>query len=84
MDALETIKTRRSIRKYTSQKIDRSIIKQIIEAGIYAPSGLNNQPWRFVIVEDENIIDTVSSKTKYSHIIKNTSICFIKHIFIDP
>ncbi|MGA1823113.1 MAG: nitroreductase family protein [bacterium] len=70
MDAIEAIKTRRSIRRYTSQGIDRSIIKQIIEAGTYAPSGLNNQPWRFVIVEDKNSIDTVSSNTKYAHIIK--------------
>lgn len=49
---LETIKKRRSIRSYESKPIPRDIIDTIIEAGNQAPSAMNSQPWRFVVVED--------------------------------
>ena len=71
MDVIEAIKTRRSIRYYTNQKIDNSVIRKILEAGSYAPSGLNNQPWRFVVVEERDIIKSISLQTKYSNIIEN-------------
>lgn len=50
---LEAIKKRRSIRSYESKPISRDIIDTIIEAGNQAPSGMNSQPWRFVVVEDK-------------------------------
>lgn len=53
MDALiETIKSRRSIRSYSMQVIPRDVLKTIIDAGNEAPSAMNSQPWRFVVVED--------------------------------
>ncbi|MGA1868881.1 MAG: nitroreductase family protein [bacterium] len=74
MDTITAIKTRRSIRRYVSKKIDEALIKEIVEAGSLAPSGLNNQPWRFIVVEDKDMIDRVSRNTKYSHVIKNASV----------
>jgi len=52
---IETIKQRRSIRKYTDKKISKKIINEIIEAGRYAPSAHNTQPWRFVVITDKKI-----------------------------
>ena len=48
----ELIKKRRSIRVFTGKKIPEEDIKKIIEAGIWAPSGCNNQELRFLILED--------------------------------
>ena len=48
----ELIKKRRSIRVFTGKKIPEEYIKKIIEAGIWAPSGCNNQDLRFLILED--------------------------------
>ncbi|HEX9114031.1 MAG TPA: nitroreductase family protein, partial [Nitrospirota bacterium] len=53
MDLLEGIYTRRSIRRYTDQPVDRDQLIEIVKAGTWAPSGRNNQPWRFVIVTNE-------------------------------
>jgi len=66
---LQAIYQRRSIREFTEQEIDPELILEIIRAGIWAPSGLNNQPWRFVIVADKDIREQLSSQTHYSHII---------------
>ena len=67
---LELIKTRRSIREFTDEPVERSLIEQIICAGIWAPSGLNNQPWRFVIIRDNGIRERLAELTHYAHIVK--------------
>ena len=49
---IEAIKKRRSIRAYEDRAISRDILEAIIDAGNWAPTGANFQPWRFVVVED--------------------------------
>jgi len=57
MDLDEAIRQRRSIRKYKADvPIPREDIEAIIEAGCWAPSSTNIQPWRFIIVEDRATI----------------------------
>ncbi len=50
---LEAIKIRRSVRSYEAKPVPRDIINTLIEAANQAPSAMNSQPWRFVVVEDE-------------------------------
>lgn len=47
---METIKNRRSIRKYLDKPVPREMIEAILQAGALAPSSKNRQPWRFVVV----------------------------------
>lgn len=54
-EIIKNIKTRRSIRKYKDEMIPTEIIDQIIEAGTYAPSGMNRQPAIILAVTDEEI-----------------------------
>jgi nitroreductase len=49
---IEAIKKRRSVRSYQSRVVPRDIISAIIDAGNEAPSAMNSQPWRFVVIED--------------------------------
>lgn len=53
MELKDIIKSRRSIRKFDSKKIDNSIIEEILYHGSLAPSGKNRQPWRFVVIQDD-------------------------------
>lgn len=68
---IENIKKRRSIRRYTSEKVSEEMIDDIIDAGSWAPSGLNNQPWRFAVITDTEVKEKVSHLTKYTKIIQN-------------
>ncbi|MCS5421578.1 MULTISPECIES: nitroreductase family protein [Psychrilyobacter] len=61
---LENIKKRRSIRKYKEMQIEQEKIEAIIEAGLYAPSGHNAQPWHFTVLQNKEIIDQISAGTK--------------------
>ena len=54
---LETIRTRRSIRTFTAQPVDDDTIDTIIEMGTWAPSGLNNQPWKFVVIKERRLLE---------------------------
>ncbi len=47
---LDIIKSRRSIRHFNRAKLPDEQMQQILEAGRWAPSGANAQPWRFVVV----------------------------------
>ncbi len=49
---LEAIHKRRSIRAYEAKPVPREILKTIIDAANEAPSAMNSQPWRFVVVEN--------------------------------
>jgi nitroreductase len=81
MDLLEGIYSRRSVRGYTDQPVEQKQLLEIIKAGTWAPSGLNNQPWRFVIVRDRDIRKKLGGFTKYRTIIESAPACIA--VFID-
>ena len=58
---LKEIENRRSIRNYKTDNIDKKIILDILNASIKAPSAKNNQPWRFLIVNND-IKNKISDK----------------------
>ncbi len=52
MECLETIRTRRSVRRFTDDPVGREDLEKILEAARWAPSWVNVQPWRIVVVQD--------------------------------
>lgn len=54
---METIFKRRSVRKYSDTKITDDQLKQIIKAGMAAPSAKNSQEWVFIVIRDKAIFD---------------------------
>jgi nitroreductase len=78
---IDVIKGRRSIRRYKKQAVDEKLVKEIIEAGIWAPSGLNNQPWKFVVIRSPEVKDKIAELTRYRKIIKEAPLCIA--VFLD-
>jgi nitroreductase len=66
---LDIIKTRRSIRRFKPEPISDELLEKILEAGRWAPSGLNNQAWRFAVVTDKETIKKISGLTHYTKIV---------------
>ncbi|HUI46959.1 MAG TPA: nitroreductase family protein [Nitrospirota bacterium] len=75
MNLLEGICTRRSIRQFTNQPVNRELLIEIIKAGIWAPSGLNNQPWRFVIVRIDEMRKELAKNIRYNFTIERAPAC---------
>jgi nitroreductase len=64
MEAMDAIMTRRSVRKFETRKIPDAVLEMIIRAGTYAPSALALQPWGFVVVQDQALLNRVSDYCK--------------------
>ena len=60
MELMELMRTRRSVRQYTDEKISDEQIKQIITAGLLAPSGHSLYPCEFIIVKNRDTLNEMS------------------------
>lgn len=61
---LENILNRRTTRTFTEEKVDVEILKEIVNAGLYAPSSKNKQLWHFTVIQDEKVLETLNLDTK--------------------
>ncbi len=52
MEVYEAIRTRKSVRSYRDQKVEREKLERVLDAGRRAPSASNRQEWRFVVVQE--------------------------------
>jgi nitroreductase len=75
MDAMECIRSRRSVREFTDEPVTAEQVRQIIEAGCQAPSGLNNQPWRFAVIRGDEGRRQLATLTKYGRIVRGAPVC---------
>lgn len=55
-DLIELIKTRRTIRAYKDERVPEELINKVLEAGRWAPSAHNLQPWKFVVINSREKI----------------------------
>lgn len=63
-ETLKNIRNRRSTRLYLPEQIKEEELQAIIDAGIYAPSATNKQPWHFTVIQNKDIIDRLSDEFK--------------------
>lgn len=63
-EVLKTIKERRTTRKFEDKQIAQSEVEKIVEAGLFAPSGHNQQPWHFTVVQNKELLNEISEATK--------------------
>jgi 5,6-dimethylbenzimidazole synthase len=61
MDVWEAIEKRRTIRQFKG-KVPEPMLRRLIRAGAQAPSASNTQPWEFIIVEDQSVIDAIAAQ----------------------
>ncbi len=59
MDTLDAIHSRRSIRKYLDQPVSENLIEKLLAAAMQAPSARNQQPWRFVVIDDRATLTAI-------------------------
>ena len=55
LDFFETIRKRRSIRRFSDEPVAHEDIMTILEAATLAPSATNEQPWHFIIIRDSDL-----------------------------
>jgi nitroreductase len=63
MNFLELVKTRQSVRKYSSKPVLKDYVLKCLEAGRLAPSASNSQPWRFIVVDEPELRYKIAEAT---------------------
>ena len=63
-EIIQNILNRRSVRVYTEDQIKAEDLDLIINSGLFAPSACNNQPWHFSVVQNKEIMKTLSDDSK--------------------
>ncbi|GAB4171595.1 MAG: nitroreductase family protein [Calditrichia bacterium] len=74
---IESILSRRSIRKFYDKPVDNELINIILKAGFNAPSAGNQQPWHFVIINDRKILDEIADFHPYAKMARQTPQAFL-------
>ncbi|MBN2168966.1 MAG: nitroreductase family protein [Actinobacteria bacterium] len=70
METGEAIENRRSVREYADDPVSDELLDKLIEAAHWAPSGLNNQPWRFMKIRGGGeLAEKLSLMTKYRGVV---------------
>ena len=59
MNIHEALRERRSIRKFKPTQVSEKDLLDIIEAGIYAPSNINTQPWYYIVLREPAALDSL-------------------------
>ncbi|AJA49574.1 nitroreductase family protein [Clostridium pasteurianum DSM 525 = ATCC 6013] len=81
-EILNAIKNRRSIRSYETEQIDQKDLDLILEAGIYAPTAHNDQPWHFTVIQNREKIQYINDKSK--ELMSKSNVEWIKNMGINP
>lgn len=75
MEAIETLKTRRSKRKFLSTRVTKKVVEDIIDCGRLAPSALNIQPVEFIVVTKAKIRKRIAEMADHGRFIAEAPVC---------
>jgi nitroreductase len=74
---LDCIFGRRSVRLYTDRGVDEQSIQTLLQAGMAAPSARACDPWRFLVLTQRNLIDSLSELLPYGKMLKVAPLAFV-------
>ena len=67
MELKEVLLKRRSIRKFTDQKVSDEIIEELLHAGMSGPSACNRQPWEFYVIKNEELLVKLRRSSRFTN-----------------
>lgn len=74
MNFIDTLLTRRSIRKYTSEHVTDEQIEQVIKAAMFAPSAGNQQTWHFVVIREQETFNKIIEFHPFAQMLTQASV----------
>lgn len=77
MDAIEALKTRRSVRQFQPDPIPKEVIEDIVDCGRMAASAINIQPWEFVVITDPDMRRRIAETTDHGPFIADAPVCIV-------
>jgi nitroreductase len=75
MDAIEALKTRRSVRHYRPEPVPRELLEELVDCGRLAATGRGEQPWEFVVITERATREKLASLASYGKFIAAAGAC---------
>lgn len=73
MDVLTAIKTRQSIRKFTSKPVDDDMITTILCCGMYAPTAQNKRPYHFIVIKSRQLLEELATQSVHASMLADAA-----------
>ncbi|MCW8398413.1 nitroreductase family protein [Legionella sp. PATHC038] len=64
MSEIDAIYKRRAVRNYTPHKLDKMVINSLLDAAVQAPTAMHEEPWSFVVIQDQDTLNQLSNSVK--------------------
>ncbi|OLS29853.1 MAG: 5,6-dimethylbenzimidazole synthase [Candidatus Thorarchaeota archaeon AB_25] len=77
MDTIKTIRDRRSIRKYKPNEVEEENLQIILQAGRWAPSASNKQPWHFIVIRNHEMRTKLADIHDYGRFMKESPVVIV-------
>ena len=77
MNVMDAIKARRSIRKFEDRPVEKEKTDLLLRAAMQAPSGTNEQPWEFIVVENKETLEKLSKAHQWAMAMKNGTLAIV-------
>lgn len=74
---IDTILSRRSIRRFQDRPVEKNTLELILHAAMQAPSAKNERPWEFLIVQEQEMLQSLSHADPYATSVKNAPLAII-------
>lgn len=74
---IDCIMTRASVRNFSDQQVSDSIVNKILRAGMAAPTAANQQPWHFVVVNEQKLKDSITAAFEYTKMVEHCSFAVV-------
>lgn len=86
-EAYKNIVTRTSVRRFTAEPVDEEVMTALLRAGMSAPSGVNRQPWEFVLIDDAELLRALADALPYAKMTAHApiaiAVCGNRERFLD-
>jgi nitroreductase len=77
MDAIEALKTRRSVRRYEPKPVAKEVLEDIVDCGHLAATARGEEPWEFVVVTEAAMRKKLAEITDYGKFIADAGACIV-------
>lgn len=64
MEVKQALYQRRSVRQYTAEPLERTVVEELLDAAVQAPSATNSQPWAFAVLRGAETLETISTAAR--------------------
>ena len=68
MELKEVLLKRRSVRKFTDEKVSKAIIDDLLHAAMSGPSACNRRPWEFFVITNETVLKNLKDSSRFTKI----------------